>query len=347
MRNVGLRIGIVVALVVLALYAIYPTIRLYSAGSSLGKDEILSLQKRAIHLGLDLKGGMHLILTVDKSGLSEEEARGAVDRALEIIKNRIDQFGVYEPTVEKMSGDRILIQLPGVDRDRALSLIRQVALLEFKLVEEGNRFDEAVKSIDNYFQKPGGKKDTLFMEAPALSAFFEPMAPDYGVDARDEDTVKAMISQAAGVMPADLEFVFGPKEEYKSKMMRRIYLLKRQAELKGDAIRDASHTPNMEQDLGSAGTWEVDLQFDRKAAGRFAAITGANIGRRLAIVLDGIVQSAPQIRQRIPQGRARITGRFKAEEARDLAIILRAGALPAPVRVIEERSVGPSWAGIR
>jgi preprotein translocase subunit SecD len=90
------------------------------------------------------------------------------------------------------------------------------------------------------------------------------------------------------------------------------------------------------------GSWEIDLQFKRDAARKFASITGRNINKRLAIVLDGVVQSAPVITERIPQGRASITGRFTPEEARDLAIILRAGALPAPLRIVEERTVGPS-----
>jgi protein-export membrane protein SecD len=151
-----------------------------------------------------------------------------------------------------------------------------------------------------------------------------------------------MLQQADSVIPDDVEFAFGLKEETKGKSLRSLYLLKKAVELKGDAIRDAMHEPNQSGDLGYMGTWQITLEFNRKAANRFAAITGANIGRFLAIVLDGIVQAAPQIQQRIPQGRAVITGRFTVEEARDLAVVLRAGALPAPVKIIEERSVGPS-----
>ncbi len=342
MRNVTIRVVVVVLLIIAAIYAVYPTFRLYTGGSSLSKEETFSLQKKAINLGLDLKGGMHLILSVDKSSLSEEEARGAVDRALEVLKNRIDQFGVYEPTIEKMSGDRIMIQLPGVERERAINIIRQVAMLEFKLVEEDRRAGDIIKSIDRAFEKQG-KSDTLFAEELPFSAYLEPLSQtSYAVDVRDEDTVRMMIQQAASAIPVDVEFAFGLKQEIKGKAVKSLYLLKKSAELKGDAIRDALHSPNQSGDLSSMGTWMVELEFNRKAASRFAAITGSNIGRFLAIVLDGVVQAAPRIQERIPQGRASITGRFNADEARDLAIVLRAGALPAPVKIIEERSVGPS-----
>ncbi len=345
MRNVTIRFIIVILLIVAAIYAIYPTIRLYTGGESLEKDEVASLQKKAIHLGLDLKGGMHLVLSVDKTNLSEEEAKGAVDRALEVIRNRIDQFGVFEPTIEKMSGDRIMIQLPGVDRERAINLIKQVALLEFKLVEDEKRTMDIMKSLDRYFQKQEKiqMRDTAFIEEIPFSEFFTPLSRGaFAIDIRDEDTVRKMLAQAESLIPGDVEFAFGLKQDFKGKPMRPVYLLKKAAELKGDAIRDATHGPWQGTDLNLMGSWIVELEFNRKAASRFAAITGANIGRQLAIVLDGVVQSAPEIRERIPQGRAMITGRFTPEEARDLAIVLKAGALPAPVRIIEERSVGPS-----
>jgi len=119
-------------------------------------------------------------------------------------------------------------------------------------------------------------------------------------------------------------------------------VLKKKAELTGEVIRDAKHEPAQGQDLQHLGSWQVSIEFKREAARRFATLTGKNINKRLAIVLDGIVQSAPSIVQRIPHGKAMITGRFTAEQARDLAIILRAGALPAPLKIVEERTVGPS-----
>ena len=334
MRYIGLRIGIVIALVIIGVFTIYPTLKLYTS-KDLSKSEENALAKRAIHLGLDLKGGMHIVLEVDTTG-TKESPTDLRDRAMEIIKNRIDEFGVYEPTIERQSTSRILVQLPGVDRERALSLIGRIAHLEFKIVAD-DQSDDVRTKIDKYFE--GG--DTLAFTAP-FSSYFVSIERDAGIDLRDEDSVRAMITQAQSVIPADLEFLFGPKEIYQNQEVKRIYLLKNDPEMTGEAIRDARHQPYTGQELQYAGAWMIELEFKREAARQFASITGRNINKRLAIVLDDIVQSAPMIRERIPQGRAVISGQFKVEEARDLAIVLRAGALPAPLKVIEERTVGPS-----
>jgi protein-export membrane protein SecD len=278
---------------------------------------------------------MHLVLEVDTSGI-QEKPQDLRDRAFEIIRNRIDEFGVYEPVIEKQSGGRIMIQLPGVDRERAVELIKKVAHLEFRLVED-DRVGEIVEKIDQYLQG----EDTLAFEQP-FSSYVIGIDRDPGIDYRDEDSVRALLAKAESVVPEDVEFVFGTKEDYTGREVKRLYLLKKTAELSGEAIRDARHGPNQSGNLQYAGTWEIDLEFKREAARRFATITGRNINRRLAIVLDGVVQSAPMITERIPQGRASITGRFTPEQARDLAIILRAGALPAPLQIVEERTVGPS-----
>lgn len=334
MRNLGLRIGIVVFAILLAIYAVYPTFRLYT-GEGLSKAEEISLSKRALHLGLDLKGGMHLVLEVDTTGLAETP-QDLRDRAYEIIKNRIDEFGVFEPVIERQSGGRILVQLPGVDRDRAIYLIEKVAHLEFKLVVD-EQLPTVVESIDDYL----AQQDTAGFEQP-FSSYFVTVERDIGIDVRDEDSVRALLAQAREVLPDDVQFLFGPKEDFEGRQVKRLYLLKKEAELSGETVRDAKHEPTQGQDLQHLGTWQISLEFKREAARRFASITGKNVNKRLAIVLDSVVQSAPFIQERIPHGRARITGQFTAEGARDLAIILRAGALPAPLKIVEERSVGPS-----
>jgi len=335
MRNLNLRIAAVVIILVVGLVSIYPTFRMYTT-SNLSKEEENSLAKRAIHLGLDLKGGMHLVLEVDTTGIKEKPS-DLRDRALEIIKNRIDQFGVFEPVIEKQAGSRILVQLPGVDRDRAVKLIGEIAHLEFKLVAEATASQDLFKKIDKTLE--GG--DTLAIKEP-FQSYLMSVQGDVGIDTRDEDSVLALLNQAQAAIPADLEILFGPKEQYESHEVKRLYVLKKEAELSGEAIRDARHQPNQGQDLQNMGSWLVEIEMKRDAARKFATITGRNIGKRLAIVLDNIVQSAPSIAERIPQGKAVIRGHFTAEEARDLAIVLRAGALPAPLKIVEERSVGPS-----
>lgn len=334
MRHIGLRIGIVVFAVLLGIYAIYPTIRLYS-GAELSHEEEIALSKRALHLGLDLKGGMHLVLEIDTTGMGETR-QDLRDRAYEIIQNRIDEFGVYEPVIEKQSGGRILVQLPGVDRDRAIQLIEKVAHLEFKFVAE-EQTPEVMTLIDRFIQG----EDTLAFEEP-FSSYLISVERDIGIDVRDQDSFVAMIEQAQAAIPEDLHFLFGPKEDYEGREVRRMYLCRKKADLTGEIIRDARHEQASGQDLQYLGSWQISLELKREAARQFASITGKNVGKRLAIVLDDIVQSAPSISERIPHGRARIVGRFSAEQSRDLAIVLRAGALPAPLRIVEERTIGPS-----
>ncbi|MFH0839289.1 MAG: protein translocase subunit SecD [Candidatus Omnitrophota bacterium] len=234
--------------------------------------------QKKISLGLDLQGGMHLVLHVDTSALPDEAKKDAADRALEIIRNRIDQFGVKEPQIQKQGIDKIIIQLPGVtDRERAKEIIGKVAHLEFRLVSE---------------------------------------------DAK-------LLEQALGGTAL---------EGYElSKVAEEPILLEKEGAITGDMLVDAQ----VGLDTTRFNEPTVQLQFNDKGGRRFAKVTGENVGRRLAIVLDGKVHSAPVINERIPNGRAMISGRFSQDQAKDLTIVLRAGALPCPVRLEEERTIGP------
>ncbi len=237
------------------------------------------LNKR-INLGLDLKGGMHLLLKIDTSHLSEKAKLDASDRAVEVIRNRIDAFGVREPSIQKQGDDEVVVQLPGVtDRDRAIELIGKTALLEFKLV---------------------------------LS---------------DPEKLKEALS---GNVAGDCELKYSQEDN-------EPLLLEKKPALTGDALTDAS----VRFSQAEFNAPVVSLQFNAEGARKFAELTAANVGRRLAIVLDGKVQSAPRIKEAIPSGEAVITGRFTVEQAQDLAIVLRVGALPAPMHIEEERTVGP------
>ncbi|MGE5197136.1 MAG: protein translocase subunit SecD, partial [Deltaproteobacteria bacterium] len=236
------------------------------------------LDKR-INLGLDLKGGMHLLLKVDTSNLSDKAKEDASDRAVEVIRNRIDAFGVREPSIQKQGVDEIVVQLPGVaDRTRAIDLIGKTALLEFKLVSG------------------------------------------------DIEKVKEAI---AGNVPEgyELKYVQDDKEPV---------LLEKKSVLTGDALSNAFVRFQSEFNQPV-----VNLQFNAEGAKKFAEITRDNVGRRLAIVLDGKVQTAPVIKDVISSGDAVISGRFDVEEAQDIALVLRVGALPAPMYIEEERTVGP------
>lgn len=233
--------------------------------------------KERIRLGLDLQGGMHLILGVDVAKLPPEARADAPARALEVIRNRIDQFGVSEPVIQRQGEHHIVVQLPGItDRERALNLIGRTAQLELKLVADDPRLvDQAI--------------------AGSVPLGYELLRDDQG----------------------------------------QPLLLEREASLTGSALVDAR------VEFGDYGLPEVDFQLNAEGARKFATLTGANIGRRLAILLDNKVLSAPVIQSRISD-RGRISGRFTREEAADLAISLRAGALPAPIVIEEERTVGPT-----
>lgn len=242
---------------------------------------------KKIKRGLDLLGGMQLMLQVEKSGLKKETAKDVTDRALEVIRNRIDALGVAEPLIQKAGEDRILIQLPGVkDPERAIEIIGRTALLEFKLVnDDQGLLDKALSG-----EVPDGYEVAYLVQ-------------------KDERGISREGSPL---------------------------LLEKKVELTGSGLKDAY------VGIDNNGLPEVRLEFNRKGAGRFAKITGANIEKRLAIVLDGKVFSAPVIRDRIPGGKAQISGRFTMQEAKDLAIVLRAGALPAKLSIIQKRIVGPS-----
>jgi preprotein translocase subunit SecD len=212
----------------------------------------------------------------------------AVDQSLETIRNRIDQFGVSEPVIQREGQTSILVQLPGIqDPQRAKEIIGKTALLEFKLVDEAANVDQAVRS---------------------------------------------------GPPPGDqILYGYGGKGEGGAAGEKVPYVLESRTLMTGEYIADARVRPSQQLQ----GPY-VELILNSSGARLFEQITAANVKRRLAIVLDNRVYSAPVIQERISGGRASITGSFDIKEARDLAIILRAGALPAPVEIIEERSVGPS-----
>ncbi|MBU0744580.1 MAG: protein translocase subunit SecD [Gammaproteobacteria bacterium] len=261
-KNLKLKLLLIVALVMFCVWVIYP------------------LPKK-INLGLDLRGGIFLTLSVDMSKLpkdiSDETRSDIVDRTIEIIRKRVDQFGVREAPISRQGKDRIIVQLPGVtDRERAIELIGRTAQLEFRLVSD------------------------------------------------DEEKLQEAI---AGEVPPGYELKYD--EEKKALLLEEI------AVMTGESLANAM------VDRDQYGRASVKLDFTSKGSNMFANITGANVGSRLAIVLDGQIYSAPVIRERISGGNAEITGNFNAEEAKDLATVLRTGALPAPIRIEEERTVGP------
>lgn len=233
------------------------------------------------------EGGIWKTRLVLDSRETDYVKKRAIDQALEIIRNRIDQFGVAEPEITLQGTDQILVQLPGIkDPQRAINLIGQTALLEFKLVDEEGEVDEALKG---------------------------------------------------NIPPGDM-ILYQRSVDPQTGAVRKIpFLLKEKTLMTGEFIKDAR--VSLEKGFGET---HVAMEFTDIGAKLFEQITGANVKKRLAIILDNNVYSAPVIQERIAGGRAQITGRFTPEEANDLALVLRSGSLPAPVKILEQRTVGPS-----
>ena len=232
----------------------------------------------------------------------------AVEQSLETVRNRIDQLGLSEPLIQRSGRDAILVQLPGeTDPERAKGIIGKTAILEFKLLAEN-------KSVESVL----GGEDPCRLREPERSQ---------------------ALSRASTRAGSGLEVQCGMETEPLSGRPRPVaYLVEKKTLMTGEVIADARPRP----DTNVPGNYLVELTFNARGANLFEDITSKNVGRRLAIVLDNTVYSAPRIQERIAGGRAVITGSFDIRESRDLTIVLRAGALPAPVTIAEERTVGPS-----
>jgi protein-export membrane protein SecD len=312
--------------------------------------KMAKLRDGAIKLGLDLQGGMYLLLEVDKSKLGPAEAKNAVDQAMQIIRNRIDQFGVAEPTIQKQGDNRILVQLPGLlDQGRAKELIGQTALLEFKIVKTDDEAHALFNRIDGYFaRKMGGAA----ADSSGPDSLRHPFTGRFLTVAQGSESFAlssevAAIDSMLTVLRADSTFTMDAaiawdshETELQGRSGRNLYVLDKEPQMRGTEVASAQMRLDLDQERpGSPG---VAFNLTSKGGAVFADITSRNVQRRLAIVLDNRVQSAPNIRERIPGGHGSITGSFTEEEAQNLSIVLRSGALPAPVNIVEERSVGAS-----
>jgi protein-export membrane protein SecD len=264
----------VLALIGLSVWAIYPSTHDRS------EKRITSLK-----LGLDIRGGLHMNLEVDRDKFqekNEQEITKAADRALEILRNRIDALGVTEPVLERQGPAGIIIQLPGLtDVGRAREIILSTAQLELRLVSNLRQSD--------YLDKDN----------------------------------KIQVSK----LPKDITYF--PGKENEDYLCEKILMT-------GESLVDAK----VETD--TVGRPYVAFKLNAEGGKRFAMITSENVGHRLAIILDGKVYSAPNIRERIPGGSGQISGGFTDAEASNLALVLKAGALPAPLKVVGQFQVGPT-----
>lgn len=248
-------------------------------------------------------------------GLKPQEVRSieenAVAQSVEIIRNRIDQFGVTEPMIVRQGSDEIVVQLPGIkDPQRAIDLIGKTAQLEFKLVDDQS--DVNLSSLIASALASGNLKPKFTYA----------------------DLERAL---AGSIPPGDEVYLMKHVDGTTGRVLKLPILLKKRTLMTGDAIKTARA-----QIEGEFNRPFVSLSLNERGARLFGRITRENVGNRLAIVLDNVVQSAPVIQEPITGGHAQITGNFTSEEASDLAIVLRAGALPAPVEIVQNLTVGPT-----
>ncbi|MCP4231365.1 MAG: protein translocase subunit SecD [bacterium] len=299
------------------------------------------LPDKSVKLGLDLKGGIYLVYEVDDTGMGDRELKDAVNLTVEIIRKRVDELGVAEPEIMSEGRNRIIVKLPGMSEPaRAKELIGTTAELEFKLLAPQGQLNKAIAAYDQQF---------LATPDPGGLALGELLEFDYGSDpifTNDKyDRVKKHIESlheknfappgyhlAIGnlIRSEDDEVYLELGESYRS-----IFMVTDETQITGKYLKNAK------MDYDQFGKPSVNFEWNSEGAKIFADVTSRSIGRRLAILLDGTVQSAPVIQSRISKS-GDITGNFTSREAADLALVLRSGALPAKLWLIREQVVGPS-----
>ena len=455
MRNQLSKIVLIAAAVILSVVFLYPTYQDYQYRKTLvsltGKDsldyyekhqeDIRSAKEKRIKLGLDLQGGMRVVLEVNVIQLLEDVAKNkddnfrsimtefkaqasandetlvpsftkkfidrgirlsryygnirdtddkiikdlgdetgkAIDRAIEIVRNRVDQYGVSEPAIQKQGAGRIIVELPGVkDESEVRSLLQGTAKLDFRLLKDADISYKVMQSIDNFLsgkvagdttvagkaaKKEEKPKDALqellggtqvassdtSKEAQFLKEhpFFSYVIPDQRgsgegyVEDRNRDRVTRLLARpdVQKLLPLDLEYLWSAKS-FKSPDGKKFYTLfplKKTIELSGNVIVGAQASVSPEDNRPI-----VNMEMNSEGSREWARITGANINKRIAIILDNSVFSAPVVHGKITGGRSQISNIESPNEARLLEIVLKAGALPAPVSIAEQRTVGPS-----
>ena len=456
-NNLTPRYIIIAVILGWAIWSLWPTYQ-YQSMSEERKEELRvsgeleQVESRIIRQGLDLKGGMYIVLEADIPKLVEnlapikderleeiiadakeqsndpskdfftvfeenvkedgiklsryyheygasledimtalkDEADDAINRVLEILQNRVDQFGVSEPTIQKQGKHRIVVELAGIqDSERARALLQSTALLEFYLVKNVAVTNEIIAQLDNALRSDNDQStpkekqttekedkstddqsttvselfgetesnasdsdndtnlDDIFAEAP-FSGLLTSLPGDMGIEEKNIYAFKKLLEEPevqSKLNNADGQFLLSQEAETASTneavKFYRLYYLEKRPELTGGIVEEAQANLGS-LGGGSAGQPVVSLTMNSEGSRTWSRVTGANVGERIAIVLDQKVHMAPSIREKIPGGRTQIEGFANINEAKDLAIILRAGALPAPVNIIEERIVGPS-----
>ena len=411
----------------LGIYALLPSLRYAMLNeesiSNLSKEEVDYYDAKTIKQGLDLKGGIYIVLEVDLPQLIDNLAKNkdnnfdlflidlkneynstsgdffsifeeladendlklpryfinygktkdqiiaqlslqsedSIRRVIEIIQNRVDQFGVAEPTIQKQGNNRVIVELAGIqDSERARDLLQSTALLELMIVKDIESTNALIRQLDNITATSNDEAvnndneinelfDTTGSDTFNFSSLLISVGGNLAISSKNLSSFKDILSQAnvKQILDATNSTVLisnssialvneiGEEEEFYT-----LYHLFNNAELTGGVIEDAQM--RLSQAGVTAGQAVVEVEMNSEGSREWARITGANINNRIAIVLDRKVHMAPVIRSQIFGGGTVIEGLDSIEEAEDIAIVLRAGALPVPVTIAEERTVGAS-----
>jgi protein-export membrane protein SecD len=343
------KILLLVAVFVLAGWYLWPTYKYYFVLTPEERLTAKDLRAKIIHLGLDLQGGMHVVLEADLSQVPPDQAKDALDRVVEVLRNRVDQFGVSEPVIQKQGDDRIIVDLAGVQSEADVrELIGKTARLEFRMCAGQTVATQVVERLDRELavRRAGADSaDTRPFSGKIAVAYNPQFGVPTGAFVRDADipAVTALVerARAEGFAPAEVDLLWEHEEKTIGDAKGKIlHFVLKTVELSGDMVGNAERRFDLDYEQPNAPG--VSITFSNRGATRFAQVTKANVGNHLAIVLDDVVRSAPVIREAIRGGRASITGSFTDQEALVLSTVLRAGALPVDVRIAEERTVGPS-----
>ncbi len=361
MKNISWKMVLIVGILLASVVSLFPTLDMYLNS----KSEPTIWPRRQIVLGLDLQGGMHLVLEVD----TQKAVEGNVERIAQEIKDRLKKNRIRNVIVDRVEGTKISVRVQkeeSVEKVKALfedefqdlkaSQDAQGALFGYIIeIPAGEANEIAELAVDQALEKIRNRIDQFGVAEPDIRRQGKNRILLQLPGIKDAQRAKDLIGRTAqlefklvdnaglqaainGNVPPGRQLLYQVVEDPETgRKTKTPFLLKKRTLLTGDNLTDA----RVQIDSQYNNPY-VSLEFDKKGARIFERITDENTGKRLAIVLDEHVASAPVIKEKISGGRAQITGNFTMNQARDLAIVLRAGALPAPVKILEERTVGPS-----
>lgn len=373
MKTIRNRVIFIVALVLLAIWFLKPkdtTQRVPDARTGRMKDT--TVRRVPIKLGLDLQGGIHLALEVDQSKGPVADCADAIRRAERVVRTRVDEFGTTEPLVQVIGQCRLVVELAGEkDPARAKQIVQRSAFLEFRITDMQNRFQEALPAIDRALRQAGVRAPE---SAPvtAVSQLFGQdstkragqAATDTTTDANQPGALSALLFQGqlpgeflvpeeqvaraesllarpevAATIPRGLELRWGTEIESRgARPYRALYALADRPIITGDELTKASARRDQMNNHSV-----VTFDLTRRGTRKFCEETGRHVKDYMAIMLDGRVQGQPPVINDQICGTGQIDLQNKPlTEAQDLALVLRAGALPAPLHIVEEHAIGPS-----